>query len=560
MRTEGGATVTVETVAPRLASALEALPESCDVLRDYQRDQIGTIARALRAGYRRPIAQAPTGSGKTHSISAITSAASLADLRVLILATRTRLVRQIHERLEAFGVDHGVLAAELPALRNLMLSVQIASADTIYRRCLGDGRTPLPTADVVIFDEAHLAAAESRMAILGQYPSAVRIGFTATPARKSGRSLAAAFDCLIPGPSVSALIHAGQLVRPRIFNVPVVSTEELKAVPKDAASDYASGALGALMARPKLVGDVCANWLRLANGKCSLVFACNKAHAAALVEEFGRHGVAAELLTDQDDEGTREAVFARLESGVTKIVCNVFLAAYGVDLPAVECIQLARPTRSLVMYLQMVGRGMRPAAGKDSFILIDHGRVVESLGLPTADFSWTLDERRNVNAEARDSASRHSTIEQPRTCPECSAMWIVSEQGNACTECGWAPAPTAKEIRVQQADLAELDTEGTEPVTPYSPAVAEFYRMACGWDLKRSSNLWKGADPTTGKSNANKRRYVAWLRTRERFEFTDDVRMPGSFWNLGPLEPSTEAAGWLKYNLIRYARGKGRAA
>lgn len=547
-------------IASRLASALEILPPSCDVLRDYQREQISTVSRALRNGYHRPIAQAPTGSGKTHSMTAITAAASFAEFRVLILATRTRLVRQIHERLDAFGVTHGVLAAELPELRNLMLPVQVASADTMYRRCLGEGHTPLPTADVVIFDEAHLAGAKSRLAVLESYPDAVRIGFTATPARKSGGSLSAAFDCLIPGPSVSALIRAGQLVRPRIFNTPIVSAEELKAVPKDAASDYAPGALGDLMSRPKLVGDVISNWLRLANGKRSLLFACNKAHAAALAEEFGRNGVAAELLTDQDDEATREAVFARLEAGATKVVCNVFLAAYGVDLPAVECVVLARPTRSLTMYLQMVGRGMRPAPGKDHFTLIDHGRVVETLGLPTADFAWTLDNSRNVNAEARTAASRRSSAEQPRTCPECSHMWLVSEDGNACTECGWTPAPKAKDIRVQQADLAELDTERSASLTPNSPAVTEFYRMACGWDMKRSGNLWKGADPSTGKSNSNKRRFVAWIRTRDRYKFSEDTRMPSAYWNLAPMEPSIEAAGWLKYNLIRWQHGKGRAA
>ena len=544
----------------RLASALEALPASCDVLREYQREQVAILSRALRLRYLRPLLQLATGGGKTHEIAAVTAAAAVAGLRVLILATRTRLVRQIHERLEGFGVSHGVIAAELPEFMDRFQLVQVASADTVYRRGMVDKHMPLPSANVVIFDEAHLAAADSRLALLEQYPESVRIGFTATPARKSGRSLSVAFDCLIAGPSVAALIHAGQLVKPRIFNTPIVTSEELKEIPKDAASDYATGALGTLMSRPRLVGDVCANWLRLANGKRSLVFACNKAHAAALVEEFGRQGVTAELLTDQDGDETREAVFARLESGATKVVCNVFLAAYGVDLPAVECIVLARPTRSLVMYLQMVGRGMRPAPGKDHFTLIDHGRVVESLGLPTADFAWSLDDQRNVNAEARDRASRRSSAEQPRTCSECSHMWLVSEDGSACTNCGWTPTPKAKSITVQDADLAELDTEGTGALTVNSSAVSDFYRMACGWDLKRSPNLWKGADPNTGKLYANKRRYVAWLRTRERFEFADTVDMPRSFWNLAPMEPNAEASGWLKFALIRYVRGRARAA
>lgn len=547
-------------IASRLASALEVLPPSCDVLRDYQREQIATIGRALRMSYCRPLAQAPTGSGKTHEIAAITLAASLADLRVLILATRTRLVRQIHGRLDAFNVSHGVFAAELAGLRNLLLPVQVASADTMHRRCFGNGHAPLPAADVVLFDEAHLAGAASRLALLNSYPEAVWLGLTATPARKSGGSLGAVFDCLIPGPSVSALIQRGQLVRPRIFNTPLVTVEELRALPKDAANDYAPGALGDLLSGPKLVGDVVGNWLRLANGKPTLTFACNKAHAAALVEEFGRNGVAAEFLTDQDDEDTREAVFARLESGATKVVCNVFLAAYGVDLPAVEVIQLARPTRSLVMFLQMCGRGARPAPGKEHYTLIDHGHCVEALGLPTADFQWTLDEHRNVNAEAREATKRGSSSEQPRTCPECSHLWLVSEEGNACRECGWTSAPRIKGVKVEQADLAELDTERPESLNPNSSAVMEFYRQACGWDMKRSANLWKGADPVTGKSNANKRRWVAWIRTREKYKFPEDTRMPSAYWHLAPMEPSAAVTGWLKYSLIRWQRGKGRAA
>lgn len=551
--------MSAETNASILAGALRALPPSCDVLRGYQGQQIDTIARALLAGYRRILAQAPTGSGKTHSMAAITAAAYQAGLPVLILATRTRLVRQIHARLDAFGVSHGVFAAQLPELRNLMLPVQVASADTVRSRCLGEGRTPLPSAAVVIFDEAHLSAADSRQAILDQYPEAVRIGFTATPARPSGRSLSAVFDALIPGPTVLDLIRAGMLVPPRIFNTPLVTADELKAVPKDAANDYSSGALGDLLSRPRLVGDVCANWLRIANGKRTLLFASTKGHGAELVQEFGRHGVAAELLTDQDDEATREAVFARLESGATKVVASVFLTAYGVDLPRVECIQLARPTRSLVLYLQMVGRGMRTAPGKDHFILIDHGRVCEALGLPTAEFSWTLDAGRNVSTEARERVSR-AVVEQPRTCPECGHLWLISQDGHGCIVCGWKPTPRARSIVVQQADLAELTETDYEQPTPTSPAVMEFYREACGWDMKRAGNLWKGADPITGKSNANKRRWIAWMRTRERFKFSDDTRMPGSFWNLAPMEPSAEASGWLKYNLIRWQRGKGRAA
>ena len=534
-----------------LAGFLDSLPEVCNVLRDYQREQLCALAGALHAGHRAIVLQAPTGSGKTHSLAAVTAAAVDSGLRVLILATRTRLVRQIHERLEEFGVPHGVVAASLPELVDHARAVQVASADTLYRRAIAEKRLPLPPADVVIFDEGHLAGAESRLAILQSYPQALRLGFTATPARKSGRGLGAVFAVLIPGPSVLELIAAGMLVRPRIFNAPIVTASELEAVPRDKDTDYQAGALGALMSRPKLVGDVVQNYLRIAAGKRAIVFACSKAHAAELTQEFCRAGVAAELLTDADAEETREETLARLESGHTAVVVNCFLMSYGVDLPAVEAIVLARPTRSVVMFLQMAGRAMRPAPGKTDFLLIDHGRVVESLGLPHAPREWSLDEGRNVNREAREQFSRKGTEEKPRTCPECSHLWLVSEEGEACRECGWKPAPRPKPVQVEEAQLGELDYDKPGSITPHSPEVTQFFREAVYWYGARWPDRWRER-PKSG-------RWWAWSQTREKFDIAESVRMPSALWEWAPLPTSAAVNGWLKSQLIRYARRR-RAA
>ncbi|HEV2285203.1 MAG TPA: helicase-related protein, partial [Steroidobacteraceae bacterium] len=380
---------------------------------------------------------------------------------------------------------------------------------------------------------------------------ALRIGLTATPARKSGRGLGHVFEALIPGPSVPELIAAGMLVRPRVFNVPVVTEAELAAVPKDAAQDYQSNALGALLSRPKLVGDVVQNWLRIAAGKRSIVFACNKAHGAQIVQEYQQGGVAAELLTDSDSEATREEAIARLESGQTRVIVNCFLMSYGVDVPTVECIVIARPTRSLVMYLQMAGRGMRPAPDKHDFLLIDHGRCVDSLGLPHIPRQWTLDERRNVNAEAREQFSRKSTEEKPRTCPECSHTWLVSEEGERCRECGWAPAPKPKRVDVQDAELGELAYDTAASVTPQSPQVLQFFREALGDYARMKPEKWT-ASPNTGRA-------ACWYATREKFELADE-RVPSLYWALLPLPPSAATVGWLKYRRIRYAKSRARAA
>jgi DNA repair protein RadD len=539
------------TPAPVPTDWLDTLPPAADCLRADQRWQVGKIATEVRRQRRRILAQAATGAGKTHMIAAIVSAALRADLRVLILATRTRLVRQLHERLGSFEVPHGVIAAPLPELRNYSAAVQVASVDTLYRRSIVDGKTPLPGAEVVIFDEAHLATATTRLRLLDSYPEALRIGFTATPARKSGLSLGAAFDCLVLGASIAELTAAGVLVPLRIFNTPVVTLKELGELPRDADRDFQPTALGELLSRPKLVGDVLTNWLRVASGKRTLVFAVNKAHGVALLESFLRQGIPAEMVTDQDEEDEREEKIERLESGSTLVLINCFLMSYGVDVPSIEAIVLARPTRSLAMFLQMIGRGLRASPGKTDCILLDHGHCVENLGLPQRNHSWSLREGSNVNANAWTAAARKETAEKTRTCRECSALWLTSEHGTTCPECGWRAPQRARAITVEQADLEEM-TDAKVAISPQDARVMWFYREACGWRAHRKPELWAEKPKSV--------RWWAWCETRAKFRIAEDVRKPGAFWDMLPATPSAEVSGWLQHRLIRWAKSRVRAA
>jgi superfamily II DNA or RNA helicase len=526
---------------------LDELPDIASILRDYQRQLVAEGSRAMRR-HRRLCWQAPTGSGKTVIIGAVVAAAILADLRVLILATRTRLVRQLHERLDAYRIEHGILAASMPGYVNWSKPAQIASVDTLYRRGIADRKMPMPIADLVIFDEAHLALGMSRQKILNAYPHAWIFGFTATPAKTSGASLRDQFDELILGPSVSDLIASGNLVRPRVFNRPVVTAKELKAVRKDSKSgDYANGELSAVMSRPKLVGDVVQNWLRIANGKRTLVFACDKSHGKGLVDEFLRAGVPCEQLTDNDDEETREEVIARLQHGVTQVVVNCFLLSYGIDIPAVECVVLARPTRSVVLYLQAIGRGMRPSPGKDVCLLIDHGRVVESLGPPAYDREWSLDDQ-NANKKQADQFQRErkSVTEKNRDCQDCGCSWLVSEEGNNCPHCGWQHKPKAKVIEVQQAELIA----GVEDTADFG-AIDRFHAEACWWYRERWPDRWQ--------AKQNSGRFWAWVQCRTKFKRPDDERIPSRYWRHDPRETTPEVRGWLLAQQIRWSKRRQAA-
>lgn len=534
------------------ADWLAVLPAACDVLRPYQRDLIARTQVAFASGSRRVLVQAPTGSGKTHCIAAVVLAAREAGLRVLVLATRTRIVRQLHERLDDFGVPHGLIAASLPGRSYQAAPVQVASVDTLYRRVLVDRRMPIPGADVVIFDEAHLALGGSRVALLEQYPHAWHLGFTATPAKVSGRPLRERFERLVLGPSVRELINAGCLVRPVVFAAPLASAKELAAIAKDGKTgDYATGEFGELLARPKLVGDVLANWLRIANGKRSLVFAVNKAHGAALVGEFRRAGVAAELLTDETSETDRESAIARLEAGELTVLVNCFLLSYGIDIPSVEAVVLARPTRSVTLYLQAVCRGMRPAPGKDRVMVIDHGRVVESLGFPTADFGWSLDEGGNVNTWARSTMKRRAQgPERPRTCPECAHIWLVSESGRRCESCGWEPAVRAWPVRVVDAELVEMGA---------SRAAASVGREELESFLRECMGYYRGRWPDRWRAREKSGRFWAWSQTCQRFGLGEQ-RPSSAVWNAAPLNPSSATAGFIKSRLIAWAKRQRDAA
>ena len=205
---------------------------------------------------------------------------------------------------------------------------------------------------------------------------------------------------------------------------------------------------------------------------------------------------------------------------------------------------LARPTRSVVLYLQAVGRGMRSATGKEHVVLIDHGRVVENLGLPTYDRDWSLTgENVNTQAAHKLAESRIHGEEKPRHCRECGCTWVLSEDGSNCPNCGWQPVPRPRAVRVVAADLGEIAANTTPPVN-----LQPFYQEACGWYARRWPERWE-LKPNSG-------RFWAWSQTRTKFKRPDDERMPSRFWDLPKLEPTPETAGWLKAMQIRWFKGR----
>lgn len=348
--------------------------------RDYQLRAINTSRSKIAAGTRRVCLNSPTGSGKTVIAAGIVQLAVAKGKRVLFLAHRRELIEQTADKLISSGVlNFGVIMAGDKRV-NPDAPVQVASIKTLIRR-------ELPAADLIIIDEAHRAASRSYLNILANYPDAVVLGLTATPERLDGKGLDDIFDELVVVETVPNLIEQGFLIKPTCYVGP---TGDLSGV-KTKRGDYDEAQLAEAMDQPKLTGDIVANWKRLANGKKTVVFASSVEHAKHISQEFFNAGVSAAWVSGDTPKVEREATIADWRSGAITIVANCQIFVEGFDLPELECCILARPTQSVSMYLQMVGRIMRPAHGKADALVLDHAGCCIEHGSPHIHREWTLE-------------------------------------------------------------------------------------------------------------------------------------------------------------------------
>jgi superfamily II DNA or RNA helicase len=326
--------------------------------------------------------------------------------RALFIVHRREIIAQAWGKIVEAGVaesDCGVIMGDgkitHPVTRKLFdarrpgARVQVASVQTLAARATRDTEgkivaTSWPAADLVFVDEAHHASSRTWSEILEHYRAAgaTIIGLTATPERADGRGLDEHFDELHLVATPAELMDAGYLVRPRIFTSD--RAPDLKGIAVR-AGDYAPGELAAACDRPTLVGDIVAHYQRHGGGQRAVVFAAGVEHSRHLTEAFRAAGIAAEHLDGKTPTEERDAILTRLREGTTRVVSNVGVLTEGWDEPLVGCVILARPTKSLGLYLQMAGRGLRPAEGK-SAALLDHAGCVEQHLAPWTPRDWSL--------------------------------------------------------------------------------------------------------------------------------------------------------------------------
>lgn len=405
-------------------------------LRDYQQLGVSDIRNAYRAGKKAPLYVAPTGSGKTVLFAYISDGTSRKGNTVLILVHRQELVDQTSRTLNAFGVPHGIIAAGRTPDRTH--AVQIASVQTLVRRL--DFFRPA----LIIIDEAHHGTAGSWRKVLDHNPQARVLGVTATPERLDGRGLKEVFDILIRGPEVKDLIRAGHLAPP-VYYAPPQSADLSHLHVR--GGDFDKGEIAAAMDKAAITGDAVEHYRRICNGVPAVAFCASIKHAQHVAEQFQAAGYRAGTIDGNMDRDARREIVRSLGDGRLNVLTSCEIINEGFDLPIVTAAILLRPTLSLSVHLQQIGRVLRPSpeVGKTKAVILDHVGNLARHGLAEDMREWSLEGRKRKAKKSKDEPEVNVT-----QCPSC---YCCHEPAPQCPQCGHIYPPRNREIEVIDGDL-----------------------------------------------------------------------------------------------------------
>jgi DNA repair protein RadD len=405
-------------------------------LRLYQETALELLRNSLRTGHRRPILQLPTGAGKTRIAAEIVLGSLSKERRAIFVVPRISLIEQTVAAFEREGVwNVGVIQGQ-HFRTNANAPVQIASAQTLARR-------EIPPADVVIVDECHLQFKSITEWIASpEWQATPFIGLSATPWAKG---LGKSYDDLLMPVSIQELIGEGYLSPFRVFAPPAPDLSSVRTV----AGDFNEGDLSDACNTKALVGDVVKTWFEKGDDRPTLCYGVDRKHAQHLQERFIEAGVRVEYIDCDTKLFEREEIFDRFRAGETKLICNVATLDTGIDLD-VRCIIDARPTRSRIRFVQTIGRGLRPGAGKDRLTVLDHAGNHQRLGLVTDIHCSELD-----TGEAGLAYDKDGRVKVPiiKLCPECRC--VLPPQARECPACGFVILAVTP-IRESDEHLVEL--------------------------------------------------------------------------------------------------------
>jgi DNA repair protein RadD len=431
-------------------------------LRPYQQKIVNDLREAFIRGKRSVLLQLPTGGGKTFVFCYIADGAKRRGNKVLILTHRTELLLQASQSLLNLDVWHSMIAPNFTP--NYTDAVQVASVQTLAGRLDSIAWEP----DLIVPDEAHHACAGTWSKILNKWPNAKILGVTATPCRTDGRGLGDIFDKMVQGPSMRWLMDDGFLTdyvayspANALANVDLTTSNDGDFNLKEAAF---------ALDKPVITGDAVEHYRRICPGAPAIAFCSSIEHARHVAEAFREGGFNFQSLDGKMDPGTRKCLISDLAEGRIHGLTSCDIISEGTDIPVVTAAILLRPTQSEGLFLQQVGRALRPVydtnrrlntreerleaiakSRKPKAIILDHVGNLMRHGLPDDDRNWTLDY--TISKKSKDSSLR---IERIRQCEKCFA---AHRPALACPNCGHGYVVQGDLLDQIDGDLSLVDPD-----------------------------------------------------------------------------------------------------
>jgi superfamily II DNA or RNA helicase len=399
----------------------------------FQDHWIGQI-RAAFGRCRRVLGVSPTGSGKGVMLAWLAMTVATHGKRILILGHRQEIVDQISGALDRFAVPHGIIAAGQP---ETAAPVQIAMVLSLANRLA----THAGAFDLVFADESHHSVAKTWRRILEAFPAAYVLGVTASPLRLDGQPLQDLYDELVVGPSVAELVAGGFLAPAVTFAAPV--SPDLSGI-RTRLGDFEQSALAARMMSSTLIGDAVEHYRKLSPQLPGLAYCVSIAHSEATAEAFNVGGYKTVHIDGETPKEERRAAIKALAEGRLDLITNCGLFSEGVDVPLLGLVIMLRPTQSLGLYLQMVGRALRIGGGKRRALILDHAGNWERHGLYDFPHQWSLEGRPKTDAAVL-----------VRRCPSCNA--VIPLRAEECPECGHVFVHRLAPPRIPQTAPGQLE-------------------------------------------------------------------------------------------------------
>ena len=371
-------------------------------LRPYQQKFIEDVRNEFRHNHKRIVGVAPCGAGKT----IITG-----------WMIRESARKQTSETFDRLGIEHGIISAGFN--EQLDLPVQIASVQTLARRL-----KKVSAPDFLICDECHHILANTYKKILNAYPDAYLLGVTATPQRMGGITLCDVFTSMVNGPTIDELIKLGNLTD---FSYYSAKTKiDLKNV-KVKFGEYVNSDLQKVMEDKRIIGSIVDNYKKLAKGKSAICYCVNVKHSKKVADAFLNAGISAAHVDGETPKAERESLVEGFRQGKIKVLCNAELFSEGFDVPHCQAVILARPTKSLTLFVQQALRPLRPDPDDPNkmAVIIDHVQNYLRHGLPNKVHDWSLDPNK---------PKTHLPAPE-KECPECGR--VVPLGTYVCPDCGY---------------------------------------------------------------------------------------------------------------------------